>query len=130
VRHAASKIAGPEETAAAVASARAGGKRVAVAAGRFALLHHPWIEALSATRAEADVLVVIVRADRAGVTPATMPASDRALLVAALRDVDHVLLAPDEDVPALLARLKPDVSFPREAETEAETERLLGRLRP
>jgi bifunctional ADP-heptose synthase (sugar kinase/adenylyltransferase) len=147
MRTAESKLAGTEATAEAVARAHAAGTRVAVAAGSFALLHRPWIEAVAAARAEAGVLVAIVRADGPAGTD-VLPAEDRALLVAALRDVDHVLVARAEDVPGLLFRLRPDVYFASESvpgetevvrsyggsivspgDPEGETRRLLERLR-
>jgi bifunctional ADP-heptose synthase (sugar kinase/adenylyltransferase) len=38
-----------------------------------------------------------------------MPEGDRALLVAALRAVDHVVVFPEDDVRSLLEALRPDV---------------------
>ena len=38
-----------------------------------------------------------------------MPAPDRALLVAALRGVDHVVVFEEDDVKAVLRALRPDV---------------------
>jgi bifunctional ADP-heptose synthase (sugar kinase/adenylyltransferase) len=38
-----------------------------------------------------------------------MPAGDRALLVAALRAVDHVVVFEEDDVAGLLRTLQPDV---------------------
>jgi bifunctional ADP-heptose synthase (sugar kinase/adenylyltransferase) len=134
--------------AAVVSKAHAAGTRVAVASGGFALLHRPWVEALAAARAEAEMLVVIVRSEGARETAAILPAEDRALLVAALRDVDHVLVAGAEDVAGLLFRLRPDIYFPSETvpgeaevvqsyggvvvlsgDAERETRQLLERLR-
>jgi bifunctional ADP-heptose synthase (sugar kinase/adenylyltransferase) len=148
VRTAASKIGRPDEVSQAVARAQAAGARVAVARGRFPILHAPWVRALATAKAAAELLVVIVTADRTAV--ALLPDEDRALLVAALRDVDQVLVADAADVPSLLLRLRPDVYFPcavaavsDEAEAvqsyggrlvfsgdlEDETGRLLERLR-
>jgi bifunctional ADP-heptose synthase (sugar kinase/adenylyltransferase) len=148
VRTAAAKIGRPDEVSQAVARAHAAGVRVAVACGRFPILHDPWVRALAAAKAAAERLVVIVTADRTAVP--LLPDEDRALLVAALRDVDHVLVAYVTDVPSLLLRLRPDVYFPcaaaalpDEAEVvqgyggrivssgdlEGETGRLLERLR-
>jgi bifunctional ADP-heptose synthase (sugar kinase/adenylyltransferase) len=148
MRTAASKLKQPDAAAAIVARAHAAGERVAVAAGSFALLHRPWIEALAAARAGAELLVVIVRDDGTRDTEAILPVEDRALLVAALRDVDHVLAARAEDVPGLLYRLRPDVYVPSESvpgevevvrsygggivspgDPEGETRQLLERLR-
>jgi bifunctional ADP-heptose synthase (sugar kinase/adenylyltransferase) len=38
-----------------------------------------------------------------------LPEQERALLVAALRCVDHVVVFPEDDVAALLLALRPDV---------------------
>jgi bifunctional ADP-heptose synthase (sugar kinase/adenylyltransferase) len=38
-----------------------------------------------------------------------LPEADRALLVAAVRAVDHVVVFPDDDVSRLLLALRPDV---------------------
>jgi rfaE bifunctional protein nucleotidyltransferase chain/domain len=60
------------------------------------------------------VLVVAVNGDASvrrlkGEGRPAMPAADRALVVAALRDVDHVLVFEDDDVKAVIRALRPDV---------------------
>jgi rfaE bifunctional protein nucleotidyltransferase chain/domain len=114
VRPAAAKVGAIDEVASAVASARAAGRTVAFANGCFDVLHVGHVRYLAGARAEADVLVVGVNGDASvrrlkGPDRPVMPEADRALLVAALRVVDHVVVFPEDDVKALLLRLKPDV---------------------
>jgi rfaE bifunctional protein nucleotidyltransferase chain/domain len=98
----------------AVARDRAAGRTVAFANGCFDLLHVGHVRYLHAAAAEADRLIVAVNDDRsvAGLKGEGRPilaAADRAELVAALRDVDYVVLFGDPNVERLLRRLKPDV---------------------
>ena len=65
-------------------------------------------------RAEADVLVVGVNGDGSvrrlkGEGRPVLPEGDRALLVAAVRAVDHVVVFADDDVARLLLALRPEV---------------------
>ena len=113
-RTAASKVATREEVAARVAEARAAGRTVAFANGCFDVLHVGHVRYLEGARAEADVLVVGVNGDDSvrrlkGPDRPVMPEDDRALLVAALRSVDHVVVFPEDDVRTLLETLRPDV---------------------
>jgi rfaE bifunctional protein nucleotidyltransferase chain/domain len=114
VRTAASKIGTRREVQARVAEARAAGRTVALANGCFDILHVGHIRYLQGARREADVLVVGVNGDASvrrlkGEGRPLMPESDRALLVAALRSVDHVVVFAEDDVRALLLELRPDV---------------------
>ena len=114
MRPAAAKVGAIDEVASAVASARAAGRTVAFANGCFDVLHVGHVRYLAGARAEADVLVVGVNGDASvrrlkGPDRPVMPEADRALLVAALRVVDHVVVFHEDDVTALLLRLKPDV---------------------
>jgi rfaE bifunctional protein nucleotidyltransferase chain/domain len=114
VRPAAAKVGAIDEVASAVASARAAGRTVAFANGCFDVLHVGHVRYLAGARAEADVLVVGINGDASvrrlkGPDRPVMPEADRALLVAALRVVDHVVVFQEDDVKALLLRLKPDV---------------------
>ena len=90
------------------------GRTVALANGCFDLLHVGHVRYLEAARAEADVLVVGVNADDSvrrlkGPGRPVLPQQERALLVAALRCVDHVVVFAEDDVGALLLALRPDV---------------------
>jgi rfaE bifunctional protein nucleotidyltransferase chain/domain len=114
VRPARSKIGTLEEVRARVAEARAAGRTVAFANGCFDILHVGHIRYLQGARDEADVLVVGVNGDESvrrlkGEGRPLMPADDRAVLVAALRSVDHVVVFEEDDVRALLLALRPDV---------------------
>jgi rfaE bifunctional protein nucleotidyltransferase chain/domain len=89
--------------------------RVVFTNGVFDLLHAGHIVTLEGARALGDVLVVGVNSDRSarrlakGAGRPFVPAPDRALLVAALRAVDCVVLF-EEDTPAsLIADLDPHV---------------------
>ena len=108
------KIAPLETVRGRVEEARAAGRRVALANGCFDVLHVGHVRYLEGARAEADVLVVGVNGDESvrrlkGPGRPVMPAQDRAVLVAALRCVDHVVVFEEDDVAQLLLALRPDV---------------------
>lgn len=90
------------------------GKTVVFANGCFDTLHVGHVRYLAGAKAEGDILVVGVNAD-ASVRPLKGPGrpvleeNARALLVAALRDVDYVVLFPEPNVEALLEDLRPNV---------------------
>ena len=114
MREAATKVAPLEAVHERVLSARREGKTVALANGCFDVLHVGHVRYLEGARAEADVLVVGVNGDASvrrlkGEGRPVMPAVDRALLVAALRAVDHVVVFEEDDVTRLLRTLQPDV---------------------
>jgi rfaE bifunctional protein nucleotidyltransferase chain/domain len=95
-------------------AARAEGRTVALANGCFDMLHVGHVRYLEGARAEADVLVVGVNGDASvqrlkGEGRPILPEADRALLVAAVRAVDHVVVFQDDDVSRLLLALRPDV---------------------
>ena len=114
MRTAASKVGALDDVARKVRAARAGGRTVALANGCFDILHAGHVRYLHGARAEADVLVVGVNGDASvrrlkGEGRPVMPQDDRAILVAALRDVDHVVVFGDDDVTRLILALRPDV---------------------
>lgn len=114
MRSAASKIGSLEQVRADVDAARARGKTVALANGCFDVLHVGHVRYLAGAKAEADVLVVGVNDDVSvgrlkGPGRPVLPAEDRALLVASVRAVDHVVVFHEDDVSALLQALRPDV---------------------
>ena len=97
-----------------VEKARANGRTVALANGCFDLLHVGHVRYLAGARAEADVLVVGVNGDTSvrrlkGEGRPLLEAPDRALLVAALRSVDQVVVFEEDTVERLLLTLRPDV---------------------
>jgi rfaE bifunctional protein nucleotidyltransferase chain/domain len=114
VREARSKIATLEELLPRVEAARGARRTIALANGCFDLLHVGHLRYLAGAKAEADVLVVGVNGDRSvaklkGPGRPVLSADERALLVAALRPVDHVVVFEEDDVRALLLALRPDV---------------------
>ena len=87
---------------------------MALANGCFDVLHVGHVRYLEGARREADLLVVGVNGDDSvrrlkGADRPVMPAGDHALLVAALRATDHVVVFEEDDVTRLLEVLRPDV---------------------
>jgi len=114
LRSAASKVVTRERAGELVAQARAEGRTVALANGCFDILHVGHVRYLQGASAEGDLLVVGVNGDASvrrwkGEGRPVLPAADRALLVAALRSVDVVVVFEEDDVRALIAALRPDV---------------------
>jgi len=114
MRTALSKIGSLDQVAAGVEEQRRAGRRIALANGCFDVLHVGHVRYLAGARAEADVLVVGVNGDESarrlkGPGRPVMPEHDRALLVAALKSVDHVVVFHEDDVTRLLLALRPDV---------------------
>ena len=114
MRVARDKIVTLAEAQARVAEARRTGRTVALANGCFDVLHVGHVRYLEGARGEADVLVVGVNADASvrklkGAGRPVLPEGDRALLVAAVRAVDHVVVFAEDDVSRLLLALRPDV---------------------
>ena len=114
MRTARSKIAGLDLVRGHVEEARRAGRSVALANGCFDVLHVGHVRYLEGARAEADVLVVGVNGDESvrrlkGPGRPVMPAEDRAVVVAALRCVEHVVVFEEDDVSRLLLALRPDV---------------------
>ena len=90
------------------------GRTVAFANGIFDVLHVGHVRYLAGAAEQADTLVVAINNDESaralkGPGRPILSGADRAELVAALEDVDYVVLFPDPDVHRLLALLKPDV---------------------
>jgi rfaE bifunctional protein nucleotidyltransferase chain/domain len=113
-RPARSKVGSLDAVRRHVDEARQAGRTVALANGCFDVLHVGHVRYLEGARREADVLVVGVNGDLSvrrlkGPGRPVMPAEDRAVLVAALRAVDHVVVFEEDDVGRLLLALKPDV---------------------
>ena len=114
VRSARTKLGTIDEVRHRVEEGRRGGARVALATGTFDVLQAGHVRYLSACRAEADLLVVGVRGDAAarrvhGSAGPIVPAVDRALLVAAVRVVDQVVVFDEDEAAVLIDRLRPEV---------------------
>jgi D-glycero-beta-D-manno-heptose 1-phosphate adenylyltransferase len=108
------KLITRSEISAIARKMREKGKRIVFANGCFDLLHAGHTRYLTGARAEGDLLVVGVNGD-SGVQALKGPGRPvlneraRALLVAALRVVDYVIIFPEPNVETLLAELRPDV---------------------
>ena len=114
MRDARPKIGTLQDVERLVGEARSAGRSVALANGCFDVLHVGHVRYLAGARAEADVLVVGINGDASvrrlkGEGRPVMPEGDRALVVAALSSVDHVVIFPEDDVSRLLLALRPDV---------------------
>lgn len=114
MRLARTKISRLDEMRERVSEARAAGRSVALANGCFDVLHAGHVRYLEGAKREADLLVVGINGDDSvrrlkGPGRPIVPADDRALIVAALRSVDHVIVFDEDDVGRLLLALRPDV---------------------
>jgi rfaE bifunctional protein nucleotidyltransferase chain/domain len=108
------RILSRAELVSAVQTDRAAGHSIAFANGVFDLLHVGHVRYLQAAAAEGDRLVVAINDDASvaalkGPGRPILDAADRAMLVAALRGVDYVVIFPEPTVTPLLLALKPDV---------------------
>lgn len=114
MRKAESKIATREALISLLEAEKRRGKTIVFANGCFDILHVGHIRYLEGARKEGDILIVGVNADAGvrGLKGPNRPILDenaRALLVAALRAVDYVVLFPEPNVETLLEVLRPDV---------------------
>jgi rfaE bifunctional protein nucleotidyltransferase chain/domain len=113
MRTAESKIKSREELQLLLAGAKRHGKRIVFANGCFDTLHVGHVRYLSGAKEQGDVLVVGVNADSSagrlkGPGRPILDEHSRAQLVAALRDVDFVVLFEELNVENLLEELRPD----------------------
>lgn len=112
--HSAQKITTRHELCALLAAAKRAGQRIVFANGCFDTMHVGHVRYLSGARAEGDLLVVGVNSDESvrklkGPGRPILNEQARAELVAALRDVSHVVIFSEPNVEALLTELRPDV---------------------
>lgn len=109
--------AGPltlDEAATLAERLRAEGKRIVLANGCFDLLHVGHVRYLRAARSQGDVLFVGINSDVSvtrlkGRGRPLVPAPERAEMLAALREVDHVVVFDDDTADRLVAALRPAV---------------------
>jgi D-beta-D-heptose 7-phosphate kinase/D-beta-D-heptose 1-phosphate adenosyltransferase len=108
-----------------VSQLQAQGKKIVFTNGCFDLLHGGHIEFLEASRRLGDVLVVALDSDASvrqvkGEGRPVIGEAQRLRILAALAAVDYVTLFDSEQLPELLAALKPDIltkgsNYPEEA---------------
>ena len=114
MRRAESKIVTRECLRDRLAEHRGRAQHIVLANGCFDTLHVGHIRYLEGARQEGDVLVVGVNSDSSvralkGPGRPILDENARALLIAALRAVDYVLLFSEPSVESLLEDLRPDV---------------------
>ena len=100
------KIVSAEQAAQIATEARAAGRRVVLAAGSFDVLHAAHARFFTSLR-DLDAVLLVVVYDDATAQP-VLAAQARAQMVAALAAVGHVILCPQLELEALIARLAPD----------------------
>jgi D-glycero-beta-D-manno-heptose 1-phosphate adenylyltransferase len=108
------KIVSREELRRRVEQWRRAGERVTLANGAFDLLHVGHVRYLHAAKGLGGRLVVAVNSDASvralkGEGRPVMPESERAEIVAALADVDAVVIFSEPDVRAIIREIRPDV---------------------
>jgi rfaE bifunctional protein nucleotidyltransferase chain/domain len=96
-----------------VAEWRRNGARVTLANGCFDLLHVGHVRYLRAARELGGKLVVAINSDDSvrglkGAGRPLMPAEERAEILAALADVDAVVIFPEKDVRAIIREIRPE----------------------
>ncbi len=93
---------------------RRSGECIILANGNFDLLHVGHVRYLRGAKALGGKLVVAINSDESvralkGAGRPLMPAEERAEIIAALGDVDAVIIFPELDVRALIREIRPDV---------------------
>ncbi|HYM76167.1 MAG TPA: adenylyltransferase/cytidyltransferase family protein [Candidatus Dormibacteraeota bacterium] len=93
---------------------RRAGERITLANGNFDLLHVGHVRYLRGAKALGGRLVVALNSDASvralkGEGRPVMPENERAEIVAALADVDAVVIFPELDVRALIREIRPDM---------------------
>jgi len=108
------KILTREQLQRRVAEWRRAGESVTLANGCFDLLHVGHVRYLRAAKKLGGRLIVAINSDESvcalkGEGRPLMPANERAEILAALADVDAVVIFPERDVRALIREIRPDV---------------------
>jgi rfaE bifunctional protein nucleotidyltransferase chain/domain len=93
---------------------RRSGEPIVLANGNFDLLHVGHVRYLRGAKELGGKLVVAINSDKSvralkGEGRPVMPAEERAEIVAALGDVDAVVIFPELDVRALIREIRPDI---------------------
>jgi rfaE bifunctional protein nucleotidyltransferase chain/domain len=108
------KILSRDELRERVREWRRAGEQITLANGNFDLLHVGHVRYLRGAKGLGGRLVVAINSDESvralkGEGRPIMPAEERAEIVAALADVDAVLVFPELDVRAIIREIRPDV---------------------
>ena len=108
------KILSREQLQQRVAEWRGKRETVTLANGCFDLLHVGHVRYLHAAKELGGRLIVAVNSDESvralkGEGRPLIPAEERAEILAALEDVDAVVIFPEKDVRALIREIRPDV---------------------
>ncbi len=108
------KILNREELKKQVGEWRSRGELVTLANGCFDLLHVGHVRYLHGAKQLGGRLIVAINSDESvrglkGEGRPLMPATERAEILAALADVDAVVIFPEQDVRALIRDVRPDV---------------------
>jgi rfaE bifunctional protein nucleotidyltransferase chain/domain len=108
------KILGREQLRERVGQWRRAGERIILGNGNFDLLHVGHVRYLQGAKELGGKLVVAINSDESvralkGAGRPIMPAEERAEIVAALGDVDAVVIFPELDVRALIREIRPDI---------------------
>jgi rfaE bifunctional protein nucleotidyltransferase chain/domain len=93
---------------------RRDGERITLANGAFDLLHVGHVRYLQAAKKLGGKLVVAINDDESvrtlkGKDRPIVPAEERTEIVAALADVDAVVIFPEPDVRAIIREIRPDI---------------------
>src|SRR5271166_3108365 len=108
------KIFGRQQLRERVEQWRRAGEQIILANGNFDLLHVGHVRYLRGAKTLGGKLVVAINSDESvralkGEGRPVMPAEERAEIVAALSDVDAVVIFPELDVRALIREIRPDI---------------------
>ena len=108
------KIIPREELRRRAESWRAAGEKITLANGCFDLLHVGHVRYLHAAKQLGGRLIVAINSDDSvrklkGPGRPLMPAEERAEILAALADVDAVVIFSEPDVRAIIREIRPDI---------------------
>lgn len=108
------KIVSRQDLRNQVAQWRGAGESIILANGNFDLLHVGHVRYLHAAKQLGGKLIVAINSDDSvrtlkGEHRPIMPAEERAEIVAALADVDAVVIFSELDVRALIREIRPDI---------------------
>jgi rfaE bifunctional protein nucleotidyltransferase chain/domain len=108
------KIVSRDELKRRADSWRASGEKITLANGCFDLLHVGHVRYLHAAKQLGGRLIVAINSDESvralkGAGRPIMPAEERAEILAALSDVDTVVIFSESDVRALVREIRPNI---------------------